>query len=138
MNFGLVRLFCARIGTPLWLVYGASHEEESIDSNMVVFPFHQTFTSKLLSLHSLHYVSFIDGLRFDTPKQNLGNFSISLKKLLRFIIYLFFSFSLAIFHSLLIEISKTKSTGEIAMYRNEEPQISSWMLGGINCVVLIG
>ena len=48
MVFKLVRLFCARIGTPLRLVYGASHEEESIDSNMVVFPFHQTFTSKPL------------------------------------------------------------------------------------------
>ena len=39
MIFKLMRLFCARIGTPLRLVYGASHEEESIDSNMVVFPF---------------------------------------------------------------------------------------------------
>ena len=58
MNFGLVRLFCARIGTPLWLVYGASHEEESIDSNMVVFPFHQTFTSKPLGTGG-----FIGGLR---------------------------------------------------------------------------
>jgi hypothetical protein len=44
-------IFFKSLSAPLCticLVYVASHEEESIDSNMVVFPFHRTFSSTLL------------------------------------------------------------------------------------------